>query len=217
MSQPIFKSFDPKDENQVPNIYDLLVIASSPRPIAWIVTTNEDNTSNIAPFSFSFVASANPPIVGFCPLKPKSGKQLKDTVVNARRTGEFTFNIVTESNMHFANESSVDLPYGESEADYVGIPLVDSVTIQTKRIAISPIGLECVVPENGIITLGNGPLAGTIVLGQIQHINIDESVLNPDGLTVNPSLLHIVGRMGGPNWVNTEGTFVMPNKRTPWK
>jgi len=59
-------TLDPSRQNPQ-DIYKLLVGAVVPRPIAFVSSMDAEGVRNLAPFSFFTVASANPPIVCFCP------------------------------------------------------------------------------------------------------------------------------------------------------
>ena len=78
------------------SIYKLMIGSIVPRPIGWISTVDEAGRPNLAPFSFFTAAGANPPHVLFAPMIRDTDGQIKDTVHNARTTGEFVVNIVGE-------------------------------------------------------------------------------------------------------------------------
>jgi len=44
--------------------YAMMTQTVIPRPIAWILTGNSDNTYNLAPFSYFNALASDPPIVG---------------------------------------------------------------------------------------------------------------------------------------------------------
>ena len=61
-------------EQKPQDIYKLLVGSVVPRPIAFVSSMDADGVRNLAPFSFFTVASANPPIVCFCPMMRRSAQ-----------------------------------------------------------------------------------------------------------------------------------------------
>ena len=83
------------DPSTVPanDAYKILVTAIVPRPIAFVSTVSKDGIYNLAPFSFFNAFCGDPPIVGFSP----NNNPPKDSLVNARDTGEFVVNIVSEA------------------------------------------------------------------------------------------------------------------------
>ena len=74
------------------DVYKLLVATIGPRPIAWVTTQDVDGTVNAAPFSFFNAMSGNPPVVAFG-IGGRAPGDVKDTVGNIRRTGEFVVNL----------------------------------------------------------------------------------------------------------------------------
>ncbi len=74
--------------------YRLLISAVVPRPIGWASTLGADGSLNIAPFSF-FNAVSNMPLTVMISVGQRKG-QPKDTLRNARETGEYVINIVNE-------------------------------------------------------------------------------------------------------------------------
>jgi hypothetical protein len=63
-----------------------------PRPIGWISTTSKDGQANLGPFNN---VSFDPPTILFIAQQSEYKKRSKDSVVNARSTGEFVWNMVT--------------------------------------------------------------------------------------------------------------------------
>jgi flavin reductase (DIM6/NTAB) family NADH-FMN oxidoreductase RutF len=71
-------------------VYKILAGSVVPRPIAWVSTVDAQGVRNLAPFSFFTVASANPPVVCFCPSvrEPRDGlRATKDTAKPSGRHG----------------------------------------------------------------------------------------------------------------------------------
>ena len=65
-----------------------------PRPIAFVSTLSPHGKSNLAPFSFYNMLSANPPVVVFSPAFNRHS-QPKDTLRNIQATREFVIATVT--------------------------------------------------------------------------------------------------------------------------
>ena len=72
--------------------YKLVVSTVVPRPVAWVVTKDQDGVVNAAPYSFFNAFSDNPVVVGFG-CGPRAPGALKDTVANIEATGQFVVNI----------------------------------------------------------------------------------------------------------------------------
>src|SRR5580698_11623944 len=78
-------------------VYNILLNAVAPRPIAWVSTLSASGQPNLAPFSFFNVVCVKPPLLGFSPSmrSPKKtvstgspGGEHKDTLRNIRETRE---------------------------------------------------------------------------------------------------------------------------------
>ena len=91
------------------NGYKLLIGVIVPRPIAFVSSVSGDGVLNLAPFSFFTAASANPPVICFCPMVSGQGSH-KDTLNNIRATGEFVVNIVSEEIAERMNITSGTYP-----------------------------------------------------------------------------------------------------------
>jgi flavin reductase (DIM6/NTAB) family NADH-FMN oxidoreductase RutF len=68
-----------------------------------------------------------------------------------------------------------------------------SEIVRPPQVAESPINFECKTYQ--IIDFGSKPPSGSLVIGQIVSIHIEEKVLK-DG-HIDPEALDLVGRMGG--------------------
>jgi len=66
-----------------------------PRPIGWISTTSKDGQDNLGPFSQFNNVSFDPPTILFIGHQSVYKRRSKDSVINARDTGEFVWNMAT--------------------------------------------------------------------------------------------------------------------------
>lgn len=138
----------------------ILTSAVAPRPMAWVSTLNNGHL-NLAPFSFSNVVSAKPPLLGFSPsLRLVDGQSApKDTVHNVRETGEFVANVV-----NFAVAEAMNLISGEYESsvDEFAVAKLNTRPSQVVRpppVAESPVSFECKL--NRILDFGTEPPGGS--------------------------------------------------------
>ena len=95
--------------------YQLMAQTIIPRPIAWIVTQNEQGTLNIAPFSY-FMGLSSEPATMIVSIGHKSDGSQKDTLKNLRETKKCTICMVDEAHLEAMHFSSKELPADESEA-----------------------------------------------------------------------------------------------------
>jgi flavin reductase (DIM6/NTAB) family NADH-FMN oxidoreductase RutF len=200
-------SFDP---GELQNPHAIMVGTVSPRAIGWIATLNENGTNNVAPFSFFTVSSIRPMVIDFSIITPRDGRE-KDTLRNIRATKEFTCNVVTKGLAEAANKTSADLSYGEDESIYAGIRMIDSTMIAPRRIAESPINLECKLLQE--ISFGANPGAGTKIFGEVVKIHIDSRFLTEKNIVI-ASELKLVARLNESFWGEV-CLLEMPDERIP--
>ncbi|WP_226006262.1 flavin reductase family protein [Natrinema salinisoli] len=179
------------------SLYRILSSAVVPRPIAWVSTRSEDGVDNLAPYSFFTVASVDPPIVLFAPVDGAEG--LKDTPRNARDTGEFVVNLVTEDLAEAMNETSATLPPGESEFDHADLERADSAAVAPPRVAGAKAAFECTLHD--LVDVGGS----TLVLGEVRHVHLAESVTTDGKIDVTE--VEAVGRLAGSLYTRTTDRF----------
>ncbi len=188
-------SFDPAALDQQ-DTYKLMTGLVVPRPIGWIGTTDGHGNHNLAPYSFFQAVATNPPIVLFS-AGVNDGHE-KDSLVNARTTGEFTCSIVGMATAAGMNQSAATLQRGESEFDFAGLTPLASELIAAPRVGEARASFECRVQQ--IIELGNPPAMNAVVFGEVVRIHVDDELL--DGTRVDFEKLDAVGRLAG-NWYST--------------
>lgn len=186
--------------------YKLLIGSVIPRPIGWISSMDHDGRLNLAPFSFFNAVCGNPPHVLFSPMIRSTDQEAKDTLHNVRATGEFVVNIVTEDLADAMNLSSTELPADVDEFSVASLIPAPSVSVQVPRVALSPIHFECKVAH--IIDIGDQPGSGSVVIGKVVHIHVDESVLL-DGDKIDLEKLKPIGRLAGSAYCRVTDIFQM--------
>lgn len=174
------------------DMYEWMITTIIPRPIAWISTISSDGVTNLAPFSFFQGVCARPPTLLFCPANDRRGNP-KDTLRNVRETREFVVNLVSSAQVDSMNATAAALPYGESEFSRFGVGEAPSRRVRPPRVAGSPVSFECELDR--IIQVGEGPVAGHVVLGRIVQFHVADAVLGSDGKP-DPDRLGLVGRLG---------------------
>jgi flavin reductase (DIM6/NTAB) family NADH-FMN oxidoreductase RutF len=189
--------------SNVLDVYHLLVGVVTPRPIAWVTTVDRDGRVNLAPFSFFNAFGANPPVVVFSPTLRRDSTK-KDTLLNIEETGEFVINASVAALAEKINQTSKELPRGQSEIDFAGLHVTPSLKVRPPRVAESPVNLECTLQQ--IIPIGNGPIAANLIIGEIVMMHIDDAVLDEKG-RVDPRKLKTVARLGADFWCHTSDLF----------
>jgi flavin reductase (DIM6/NTAB) family NADH-FMN oxidoreductase RutF len=186
-------------------VYQALVGVVAPRPIAWVTTIDGEGRVNLAPFSFFNAFGANPPIVVFSPTLRRDGSK-KDTLLNLELIPEFVLNAAVEDLAARMNATAKELPPGQSEVAYAGLTLQPSVKVRPPRVAESPVHLECRVRQ--LMSIGDGPIAANLVIGEVLLIQIDDAVLDPSG-RVDPRKLRTIARLGGNSYCRSTDLFEM--------
>jgi flavin reductase (DIM6/NTAB) family NADH-FMN oxidoreductase RutF len=188
------------------SVYKILIGSVLPRPIGWISTVNESGDRNLAPFSFFNVVCSNPPHVLFCPSVRSTDGKTKDTLRNVQATGQFVVNIVTEDLAEAMNISATEYPSEVDEFTEAGLTAEPSQAVQPPRVAESPIHYECQVTK--IIEIGDQPGAGSVVIGKVLHLHVDNDLMI-DGDKVDLEKLRPIGRLSGPRYCRVEDVFEM--------
>ena len=187
--------------------YRILINSVVPRPIAWVSTINSSGRPNLAPFSFFNALSGKPPLLGFCSgLRERpEGSVAKDTLRNIRDTGEFVVNVVTFATAEAMNLTSGEYEESVNEFELAKLTPVQSSVVRPPRVAESPVNFECKLHQ--IVEFGTEAPSGSMVIGEIVSVHLDESVLK-DG-QLDPHTLDLIGRMGGMDYTRTTDRFTM--------
>jgi flavin reductase (DIM6/NTAB) family NADH-FMN oxidoreductase RutF len=170
-----------------------LQAAIAPRPICFASTIDQQGRVNLSPFSFFNLFSTNPPVCVFSPSRRVRDNSTKHTLENLREVPECVINIVNYDMVQQMSLSSCDYPKDTNEFIKAGFTELPSTMVKPPRVAESPIQLECTVRD--IISLGNQPGAGNLVIAEIKIIHIGEQVLN-ENHKIDPAKLDLVARLG---------------------
>lgn len=187
------RTVDPAAAN---GAYPLLGALVAPRPIAWVSTRSSAGVDNLAPHSFTTIVSTNPAIV----LVSSVGE--KDTLRNARETGEL---VICGAPWHLreqVNLTGVEFDPGVSEFDEIGLHREPSERVAPFRVAESPYALECRLVDT--IPVGNA----VMILAEVLLIAVDEAAF--DGDLVGAEGLRLAARHGGAQWSATGETVDLP-------
>ena len=181
--------------------YKLLTGLVVPRPIGWIGTTDGAGNHNLAPYSFFQAVASRPPTVLFS-AGVTAGHE-KDSLVNARNSGEFTCNLVDGATAVGMNQSAAELGRGESEFDFAGLTPKPSVDIAAPRVAEAKASFECRVTQ--IVEIGDPPDYNAVVFGEVVRFHVRSDVL--DGTRIDFDALDAIGRLAGNGYATTRDRF----------
>lgn len=189
----------------------LLNAIVAPRPIGWISTVDSQGRANLAPFSQFNLVSTAPPVVMFACNTPED-RPAKDTLANARATGQFVVNLASWPLREAVNRSSVPCPPGTDEFALVDLAKAECRHVSVPRVARSPANLECrVLQVIDILPEHPGETASQIVLGRVVGIHLDDACVSAEGRfdTVKAQPLT---RLGGLQYATLGEVFEMPSQ-----
>lgn len=197
-------TFNPAD-HAPQDIYKLLVGSIVPRPIAFVSTIDTNGILNLAPFSFFTAASANPPVVCFCPMVRRGASAKKDTLRNIEETREFVVNIVSEEIAEQMNICAAEVPPEVDEFELSGLTALASELVRPPRVAESHVQMECRLLQ--LVRVSEKPMGGTIVIGEVLRFHVAQGFV--EDFRIDPAKLKAIGRMAGSTYARTTDRFDM--------
>jgi flavin reductase (DIM6/NTAB) family NADH-FMN oxidoreductase RutF len=200
----MFYHFDRPDPRVSPSPFKACVV---PRPIGWISTVSAAGVANLAPFSFFNAIGEDPPMVMFCANGEHVEGGQKDSVRNARETGEFVVNLATWTLRHAVNQTSASVGRTVDEFQLAGLTPAPSLRVRPARVSESPVSLECVVSDIYDLPFDESQEPGWMVLGRVLGMHIADDIL-VDG-RVSIAKLHPIARLGYREFAAVEHVFRM--------
>jgi len=195
------KDTDPKD------MYQFLIGAISPRPIALVSTISESGMLNLAPYSFFTALSYNPAMLAFsCNLKGGDVKE-KDTLINLKKTKNCVVNIVNYEISRQMTLCSIVYEHGISEFEKSGLTPIRSDLVSSFRVKESPVQFECTV--HNILALGNEAGASNLIICNIEKMHVLKSIMTDNLRRIDPNRLDVMGRLGRSNYVRVKGDNII--------
>jgi len=189
--------------------YKLLIGLVIPRPIGWVSTWNENGVANCAPFSFFNVISEDPPLC-ILSFNWRSDGEIKHTLKNIRRTGEYVVNLVDESTANAMHVSSYEIPESESEFAKTGLTPLPAKIVKHPRIGEAAASLECKVDRR----IEFGP-ERELVIGEILLIHAREGIIDPITKRISEEHYRPIGRLFANRYCTTRERFNLPGSLPP--
>ncbi|NJK84115.1 MAG: flavin reductase family protein [Saprospiraceae bacterium] len=187
-------------------VYQWMIGAITPRPIAFVSTLSNEGIANLAPFSYFNALSSKPAMVAFSVSRKDSATQpFKDTLVNAHATGEVVINVVTYNMVRQMAVASIAYPPEVNEFEKSGFTPIPSDLVRPHRVKESPIQMEGKVRQ--IIELGKEAGAGNLILVELVKIHVEEAILDQKG-RIDPKALDIMGRLGRAYYVRVNSDSI---------
>jgi len=186
------------------NIYHLMTQTIIPRPIAWILSTNQDDTLNLAPFSYFNAVCSDPPLCMISMGKKPSGDQ-KDTAVNLHLGAFCVVHIAHVGQSEAVTQSAATLDYGESEVDVNKIKLTQQADWPMQRVAGCPIAYLCRV--HSTTQIGNAEQQ--LVFLEALELYLDHSIVSTQNgrIEVDAKNVNPLARLGANQYANLGEVF----------
>lgn len=203
---------DPNEEGRpVASNYKLLISGMVPRPIALISTKSQDGqTTNLAPFSYSQVINHDPPlfVVGFVGSLEKA----KDTLKNLNETGECVINIISEHFVEAANATAINAPYGVSEWETSGLTQAPTSVVKAARVKESILSIEAKLVETKEFESRSVPGKMSSVLAIVEGVRFwaREDAIDEDKSLIDLEVLKPISRLGGISYGRTTDAIEIP-------
>jgi len=193
-------------------LHAYLLSAISPRPIAFASTIDADGKSNLSPFSFFNVFSANPPILIFSPARRVRDNSIKHTLENVYQVKEVVINVVNYTMAQQMSLASTEYAKGINEFEKAGFTMLKSDLVKPFRVAESPVQFECKVNE--IMALGTEGGAGNLIISEVLKIHISRAILDKND-RIDQEKLDLISRAGGSYYSRAKkGFFEIPKPLT---
>ncbi|TAK23353.1 MAG: flavin reductase family protein [Chloroflexota bacterium] len=181
----------------------VLMSAVVPRPIGWISSVDADGTPNLAPFSFLNLLASDVPTF-YVATAGRRGGGAKDTLANARATGEIVAHIVDELHAEAMNRSSAEVTPDIDEFALAGVRAVLSSVVRAPRVASAAVTIEARVLS--ILPIEGSAYSAIIARALCLHVRSD--LMTADGF-IDPNRLRPLARLGSDLYTTLGRVFPM--------
>ena len=192
-----------------PATYHTLIQTLIPRPIAWVLTDNDNTSYNLAPFSYFSLVSFAPPLLAISVGPKKAGSPMKDTYLNIIRSREFVCHIADQSLVTELNETARELAYGESEVTANNLALTPFDGFGMQRLSRAKVAFACELHQE--VVLDDSP--NRLLVGRIRYLWLDDEITSQDEkgrLKIDARALNPLARLGGGDYSLLGETITLP-------
>jgi len=199
----MYLDFSALSANQV---YHTIIQSIIPRPIAWVLTENDNASFNLAPFSYFTAVSSNPPLLMFSVGK-KADSNNKDTAYNIRKRESCVIHIAHAELANELNQSAANLEYNESELSSSSLNTEEFDQFHLPRIKEAKIAFACSLYE--IQEIGNTPM--NLIFAKIEHAYVADEIIESDGVrsSIDAEKLNPLARLGGNDYAEIATPFTI--------
>jgi flavin reductase (DIM6/NTAB) family NADH-FMN oxidoreductase RutF len=189
------------DELPTPQVYFTMTQSLLPRPIAWLLSENDDAGYNLAPFSYFNAVCSDPPLAIVSIGKQDDGSD-KDTIRNIRQRHEFVIHIASCDQLAALNQSSATLPPGESEVDANNLQLTTVKGFRMPRLSDCKIAFFC---ERHDIQMIGSKKQQSLLFAEIREIYIADDcaeVTDQGRLKIHADRIQPLSRLGASEYAS---------------
>jgi len=188
-------------------VYGLMIRTIVPRPIAWVLSDNGDETFNVAPFSYFNGVTSRPPTLSIS-IGRKRDKSKKDTWRNIEERGHFVVHIPHREQAEPVAQTAASLPFGESEIPLAGLQVTNEAGWPLPRLRDARVAMLC--RNHQIVEIGEAPQG--LVIGEILSMHLaDEIVTTNEGAVpdISATTLDPLARLGGDDYSGIGPAFTV--------
>ncbi len=188
-------------------IYTTMIQCIVPRPVAWVLSDNGDQTLNLAPFSYFNGVSSKPPILSLSVGKKRDGSR-KDTWVNIDEREHFVVHIAHPDLAGAVSATAASLPFGSSEVTENDLSVRSVEGWSLPRLTHARIAMLCC--RHQIIEVGDTPQG--LILGRLEQVYVDDAIATPGpdgGVQIDATQLDPLARLGGDDYGALGRTFTV--------
>jgi flavin reductase (DIM6/NTAB) family NADH-FMN oxidoreductase RutF len=191
------------------SIYHTMIQSIVPRPVAWVLSDNGNESLNLAPFSYFSAVSSNPPLIMLSIGKKPNGSA-KDTLTNIEQREQFVVHIAHREMAHLVNESALGLEFGESELDMLGLTTEPFENFRLPRLKDCRIAMACERYRVENITENQA-----MVLAEVKFIYIADDVVSESNgkVKIHADKIDPISRLGGEEYATLGNIITIPRPR----
>lgn len=141
----------------------------------------------------------------FCPMLGGRNAQPKDTLANLKLHPEFVIQVVGRDLVEAMNLCAGEYASEVDEFEVAGLTPAPSRIVSVPRVAEAKAFLECKLAQ--IIPVGEGSGSGSIVLGEVVAIEVDDELFVGDAVDIDR--LDPVARLGGSEYCTAKERFAL--------
>lgn len=187
--------------------YHVMTQTIIPRPIAWALTDSENDSLNLAPFSYFTAVSSEPALLMLSVGKKSDGSD-KDTLRNVLSNGKMVIHIASVEQAELVTQTAKTLAHGESELSDAGLETCAFEGFSLPRLNSCDIAFGCELYE----TKQLGDAAQTLIFVEVKQLYIADQVVSQSEsgrLSIAAEKIAPLARLGGGEYAPIAAPFTL--------